>query len=272
MGTTNETLGDFVLVRPVQPDSLDFVRGYEAVQQKPPLTPLLIEGPPDPDFMTGNYGTAGIWNLNTAGAGAAGSSATNGVDTTERCCGVLALATGTTNGVQPTPAGGYAAIRLAAGGILLGLAEVQTIWRAAVSALSTVGEEYIVAFGLHDAVATGTRDAVDGVFFFYDRLANGDFWCCRSVSNTGTVVTTVTTVPVVAGVFSVFETWVAADGSRTRFLIDGVQVASHTGGAIPTGAGRQTGLGAMIAKTAGATSRSLYLDSCHYRIAYTAER
>lgn len=275
MGTTNETLGDFVLVRPIHPRALtEPVRGYVPVAIRPPLSSMVVEGPPDPDFLCGNYGSSGVWNLTTAGAGAAGIAASNGVDTTERAIGVLALATGTTAAAQPAPANGFASIRLSASGVLLGICEAQVIVRAAVSALSTEAEEYVCQFGFNDSAAAGTLAPTDGCYFFYDRAANGDFWCCRTVSNTATQVTTVTTVPVVAGVFSVFEIHVTADGGRVRFFIDGVQVATMTGGAIPTGAGRQTGMSALIAKTVqtAAQSRSIYLDSFFYRFSYGAER
>jgi hypothetical protein len=260
--------GDMILIRPIQPAPGAPARGYAPVWQKPPLAPRIVEGPPDPDFLTGNYGSAGVWNLTTSGAGAAGSAASNGVDATERALGVLSLQTGTT-------AVGFASIRQSASGVQLGLMEAQAIVRACVSQVSTGADEFVAAFGFHDTAATGVLHCVDGAYFYYDRATNGDFWCCRTVSHTAQIATTVTTIPVVGGVFSVFEVWCGIDSTgayRTRFLIDGVQVASHTGVAVPTGAGRQTGLSAMITKTVGLNSRSFLLDSFHYRFSFDTER
>lgn len=132
----------------------------------------------------------------------------------------------------------------------------------AITSLSTVAEEFATVLGLYDNTGAGI-DAVDGVYFKYDRLTDGNFWSCITVG-ASTVTKTVTAVPIVAGQFYQLDLWVNA-ADKAIFWIDGVKVAEHTTN-IPS-AGEFLGLMFKGIKSAGTTSVEFFaLDFIDFQI------
>lgn len=182
---------------------------------------------------------------------------TEGIDSVRRARGVLSLLTGTATT-------GRAALRTSSQMTLLGMRHEK--FEASVliaSELSTVGEEYTVDIGYSDVLNSGTLAPTNGALFRYNRLVDGDFWTCITSSN-GSPTKVVTTVPVVANngtttPFRVLGIEAPVGGSEVIFTIDGVQVARITQ-TIPREAGRHTGFGMRILKSAGNTSRSVFFD------------
>jgi len=163
---------------------------------------------------------------------------------------------------------GYCAMSTGSAMVIPGLADMDFRWRATLTALSTVGEEYSAIIGLHDALAGTTLNATDGVYFRYHRLVDGDFWACCTANNSDADPTsptnftkTVTTVaPVISSAaFQEFRILITEAGTKVRFYIDDVLVATHTTN-IP--AARNTGFGARILKSAGTTAREFINDYC----------
>lgn len=247
MGVTNflRGRGEFCLLEPVRVGPDGSVIGYR---------PMLQRELPDlhSEFFTDCLSLAfhGPFDSFAAGAGAVLATGTWGVDATERAVGVWQMNTGSTNV-------GLAGFRTQPSAILFGsCGEALFSARAMVLNLATAGDDYVVRFGFGDAFETNVG-AVDGAYFRYSR-ASSAFWECITVSN-GVATLTVTNVPVVAGVFSVFDVKVSGDGAVCDFFIDGVWKARHTTN-IPTAAGRHTGVGGHIQKTAGVGNLIFVVD------------
>ncbi len=173
----------------------------------------------------------------------------------DRSVGLLTLSTGI------NVAGGEIVQRNVAG-VQMGFCELAFEARVAVSALSTVGDEYSVAVGWWDAGFV--RDTggvnVDGVYFRYDRLADGNVWTavCSNQSNRQIGVSAVAPV-LLSAAMQTLSIWVDQTGGVATFAIDGAIVAIIPA-QVPTGAGRQTGICCKILKSAGINSRSLHVD------------
>lgn len=205
------------------------------------------------DFLNGLTGT--VFGDASAGANAA---VAGGIGDLSHV-GVAECTTGTTALGRAGGITGLSSIRFG-GGVWL--------WEATVRAptLSTVGEEYIDRLGFLDASAA---DATDGAYFEYDRLTSGNFWRIK------TAAAAARTASVVGAVAA--ATWyrlgiaVAADASSVDFYIDGELVGTHTTN-IPTGAGRETGVGFLITKSAGLTARTLEVDKVAFACPLTTPR
>lgn len=183
-----------------------------------------------------------------SGATAAGLSVAGG----ERI-GVLSFSTGTTT----TGAGGW---QTDLDCIRLGNGEAIIETDIYIPDLSAVAQEYDLRFGFLDSIS---GDPADGAYFEYDRNTSTS-WNCKTANNSNRTTTG-------SGVVVVEDDWirlkvvVAARGERATFYINDRLVASHATN-IPTAAGRETGAGCVILKSAGTTARTVLGDWCWARI------
>lgn len=197
--------------------------------------------------------------------------------------GAWALDTGTTTT-------GF--VRLLTGTDSIGFATGNHTYEATVRYLnlSTSGEEYSSNVGFYD---TSTVDPVDGCYFLYDRGATqatpgtgdsdvtGDRWKIMCSSNSvrtgwdldGTATQdgfTSVNSPVAAATW--YRLKIVMEGtSKARFYINGTEVGRITTN-IPSGTSRLTQTGFHILKSAGTTSRYLYVDQTRLAVDLTTAR
>lgn len=186
------------------------------------------------------------------GIGGTASFSPFGADGTENAYGVLE-----TNTASSTAGG--ANIRRGAL-ITFGFGYALTLeFRAAFSALSDGTNTFKIIFGYSD---TQTDDAVDGAYFRYTHSVNGGRWQAVTRSNS-TETAEDTGVTAVAGTFTVFKIVVNSTATQVDFYIDGVLTNDITTNIINSSA-RMTDVCYIIKKTAGSTSRSIYMDYAKY--------
>jgi hypothetical protein len=111
-----------------------------------------------------------------------------------------------------------------------------------------------------------TGESVDGAFF--RSVDGGNLYAVTRSNNTETATDLGFTPS--ATVWQTFGVIANASGTAIDFTVDGVTVATHTTN-IPTGNGRQTGIG-IYAMRVAATAVSLYLevDWVYYKTTYPA--
>ena len=133
--------------------------------------------------------------------------------------------------------------------------------RVQVPTLSIALQEFNAYIGLNDNHVVG--DAVNGVYFRYNRLLNGNFRTCVSAA-WWILTTVVTTIPIVAAQRYVLEIFVTKTGSAVTYKIDGVTVATIVIN-IPIASTQQTGI--MFAKRdiAGINNHFIYVDNLYYQ-------
>lgn len=180
--------------------------------------------------------------------------------------GIVSLELGTTTtgsaSVYSKPSSG------AASSVKLGLGRARFAAKHAVHTLSDGTNTYTTRLGFIDS---NSGESTDGVFFRYTDGVNAGKWqaVCRS---NGTETTADTGITPVADTWHLFEIDVNADGTSVSFSIDSSVVATITTN-IPTGAGRETGYGAMALKSAGTTSTSGgYIDYMEIEYLFTSSR
>jgi hypothetical protein len=196
----------------------------------------------------------------TSGTLASVQVGTYGIDAVEKCLGVWEADTGTT-------ATGRASFHSAITSMMSGLCEMNVKWRIATDILSTVSERYTMRIGFGDVTLAG--EFVDGMFFRYTDNVNGGRWECVTRNNN---IETVTDSGILAQTtYSVFEVEINAAGNSVKFLIDGVQVATHTTN-IPTGSARAYGTIAKIEKSIGLLQRNMYVDHYSLQLLYSGDR
>lgn len=138
------------------------------------------------DFITTAVTSVHGWAATVSGTGASCQAGTYGTNATNKALGVWQCDTGTV-------ATGRGAMNLGTATIVPGQGSMVFMFRVAVEALSTSTEEYNLKVGLFDQ--TGTGDAVDGIYFDYDRALAGDFWRIAAAgTSTRTKVTSATAV------------------------------------------------------------------------------
>jgi hypothetical protein len=135
------------------------------------------------------------------------------------------------------------------------------------SALSTAAVAYTARFGLGDQ--TVSSDVTDGVYFEYTHSLNGGNWTCCTASNS--VRTKVDSLVPADTNWHEFAILGTAD-DEAAFYIDGVLVATIAA-TMPSGAARATSIavGQML-KSAGAVTRSLFVDYIYYGYSYRVAR
>lgn len=217
------------------------------------------------DFIwgTANLGnSAGGWAEVASGTGAQVDVSTFGLDGTENAAGVVEVNTGTTTTGRCGIGKGTANFLFGNGNAL------RCASRNAVSALSDGTDTYTLYIGFIDNGGAG--DVTDGAYFRYTHGTNsGELEAVTA--NNGTRTATDTNVVLGAGTFSNYEIRVNAAGTSITFYINGTLVATNTTN-IPTGAGRWTGLGFKIEKSAGSTARLLYMDWYKFLLTRTSSR
>ena len=176
--------------------------------------------------------------------------------------GVVNMGTGTT-------AGGYcsfiSSFTLASSGFLFGGGEYTFEGDIYLPDLSTLAEEFDVQFGWSDVYGAAT----DGVYFIYDRNTSLNWYAVTA--NNAARTSTDSAVAVVEDAWIRLKIIVNATGTSVAFYIDDVLVATNVLN-IPIVAGRNTSLNVNIRKSAGVTSRSLYVDWLWYHHDLTASR
>lgn len=161
--------------------------------------------------------------------------------------GVCNLNTGTgTTGAEQ--------VRTAVTSFLFGGGSISLEWCIRIPNLSTVGDEFIFRCGFWD---TSFAAAADGAYIEYDRLNSTNWRYITASNSTRTSTNSSTAVP--ANTWTKLRVDMNAAGSSVSFYADGALLGTTTTN-IPTGAGRETGMGAMIVKSAGTTARTADLD------------
>ena len=133
-------------------------------------------------------------------------------------------------------------------------------WKLEISILTPalvadVTNTYTMRVGFLDSVSV---ESTDGVFFRYSYLVNGAKWQFVTRANS---VETITDTGVLFAAATAYKMniEVQPDGLKAFASINGSLVASSTTN-IPVGAGRETGFGAMLLKTAGVTAKTFFTD------------
>lgn len=205
-------------------------------------------------FVSGVNGETG-WVQDNSGAGSAHTVGANAaVDGNHS--GWVTFETGTATTGRARLHKGGRQIRLGGGAV-----KIEAMIR--IEDLSTAGEEYDIKIGL-----TSSLLPVNAVYFLYDRNTNSD-WQAITLDNS-TPTTTDTNVAVAADSNIKLKIEINAAGSEVKFYINGSLVATHTTN-IPTASGREVGPDMNIVKSAGTTSRLMYVDYYGLDHQYTTE-
>jgi hypothetical protein len=206
------------------------------------------------DFLaTGSQGA--IFSAATTGTGASLSTNTVAdVNATSKAFHCAQLTTGTT-------ATGRCGMAMSSADIVPGLGTLLNFWRAKVSALSTVTDEYKLFMGVQDG-AQAAGDVTDGVWVEYDRATGGNFWRTGTAQG-GTRTKNTSSVPVSASDyiwlgFIINAAWTSVEFLASTDLLTWSSLGTHTTN-IP-GSSQLIGLGAKIEKSAGTTSRNALID------------
>lgn len=121
------------------------------------------------------------------------------------------------------------------------------------SALSDGTDTYILRAGFIDS----TTAPVDGAWIEYTHSANSGKFTGKTSNNS--TVTTVNGNVTTDTNWTYLDVVVAADGSSVEFFANGTSLGTSSTN-IPTGAGRETGFGISITKSAGTTARTFSVD------------
>lgn len=137
--------------------------------------------------------------------------------------------------------------------IRLGGGVLDLTWRFQVVTLPDGTDDFDLTIGFIDAV---NSSHTDGVYLFLSSASANFRYFTR---NNSTTTNTDSGLAAAAGTWYKFRAVVNAAASSVTFTIDGANSQTVTTN-IPTGAGREVGMGAGITKTAGTTARHAYLD------------
>lgn len=137
-----------------------------------------------------------------------------------------------------------------------------------VPTLSNLTDTFALRVGFINSIAA---ESTNGVFFRYTNGVNAGKW--QAVARNNNVETAVDTLNTpVAGAWSKFNIIVNAAGTSAAFYINNALVATVPTN-IPTGAGKETGYGIYVQKSAGTTSVSaLSCDFINVNYAFTTSR
>lgn len=181
-----------------------------------------------------------------------GSILQSGAVTNDTNIGVIGLYTG-------TGTTGRAGLTSHVDGIQFGANEWTLETRANIQTLSTVTDTYTARFGFMDSVA---GDPTDGHFFRYTHGTNSGKWQAvtringvETASDTGETATAMTN----GSPMPRWEIIVDNSGTSVTFKINDRIVVTHTPSGF-TGSSRQTGIAYSMIKSAGTTTRPLFVD------------
>jgi hypothetical protein len=130
------------------------------------------------------------------------------------------------------------------------------------SNLSDATNRYGIKIGL-GALTSSINDTI-GVHLRYRDNLNSGKWQAYTVDYLGTVTSTDTGITVAVSTWYRLEAFVNKDATSTDYYINGSKVAT-VAATIQSGTSMQMGLIAMIAKSAGTTSRSMLCDYLDFR-------
>lgn len=198
-----------------------------------------------------------IWSV--SGTGAANSQ--NAVADPGGHPGVMQSQTGTTTTGRAGLQGNVGT------NVLLGNGAVRYDCAVRIPTLSDGTETFNVRAGLLDSVSA---ESVDGCHFRYTHGENGGNWTLVTRSNSVETAAN-SNVAVVANTWYRLTVEVNAAGTSVTFYVNGTACGTITTN-IPTAAGRQTGWGHGIIKSAGTTSRSLDVDYWEVEQLFTTPR
>lgn len=148
-----------------------------------------------------------------------------------------------------------------------GSLSVTNFFWAQFSALATTVDEYQFRGGFGDSTSS---DFTDGVYWEYNRLANGDFWVLKAANNS-TRTNVVTSTPVTTGRIGLMTVINSAGtevrGYTTTNGVDFVEVSASSGtypiaANIPTTSGRECGPILSMLKTGGTTGTTAVQFFC----------
>jgi len=202
------------------------------------------------DFLNGLTGSVFGSVVNGTSA-SAGTVTPNTGD--EARVGLMRLNTG-------TDTTGRAACTLQNACLILGhgVAEIQC--EIYIPTLSTITEEFILRFGFLDDATTAPTD---GVYFEYDRLTSTS-WAIVGANNGSRAITPTSSTPSAATWYKL-KIIVNADGTSAEFFVNDISIGNVITN-IPVAAGRWTGAGATMIKSAGTTTRTAFLDWIYFKI------
>lgn len=180
--------------------------------------------------------------------------------------GIIQLNTGSTStGNNRYQIGGNSA-----NSVLFGSATHFAAARVKIPTASSATDRFSFRFGYYD---TTSGNAVDGAYFDVTDNINSGNWVLKNYSNS-TATTNATAVASVAGSWATLLVLVDSAASAAQYYVDGTLAGTVTGG-LPTGAGRETRVTAIIEKTggtAGTNSASVQLGFVWTGTIYPAER
>jgi len=180
--------------------------------------------------------------------------------------GIIQLNTGSTStGNNRYQIGGNSANT-----VLFGSATHFAAARVKIPTASSATDRFSFRFGYYD---TTSGNAVDGAYFDVTDNINSGNWVLKNYSNS-TATTNATAVASVAGSWATLLVLVDSAASAAQYYVDGTLAGTVTGG-LPTGAGRETRVTAIIEKTggtAGTNSASVQLGFVWTGTLYPAER
>lgn len=209
------------------------------------------------DWLNNTYAGATNWVADVSGAGANALLTTTPQD--QNHWGWVRLITGTTNT-------GYAGIIQGLDAMRLGAATVTFESVVQMPDLATAGEDFNLHVGLGDLSSQSVQG--DGFYFEYDRSTNVNWLICTA--NNGTVTRTDSTIAVAADVNVKLRATVYGT-TAVKYWINDAYVGQVTTN-IPSGAGRVCGMIAAIVKTAGTTSRELWMDYYYLNAVFNTSR
>jgi hypothetical protein len=134
-----------------------------------------------------------------------------------------------------------------------------------VGSLGAAADDYVLRLGLCDK---DTTDCSDGLYFEYDRTATTNWRMAGAVG--GVRAKADSGVAVAAGSWVDFKILVNAGATQADFYINGTNVGFSTN--IPTGATRLTMPMFQLAKSSGATNRTLKVDYFDMSNSFTTAR
>lgn len=203
-------------------------------------------------------------HVTNGGAGSAsGVGGTHGVDNTEKATGVAQLQTGTTT------TGVAGLVSNPSNMLTFGFGfQYDLIFRAALSAASDGTDTYTARIGFIDSQSGAPTD---GAYFRYTDGINSGKWEAVTISNGAETAEDTGIAGAADTSYHLFKIVVNAAGTQVDFYIDGVLTNDITTNVINSSA-RLTGCGALMVKSAGTTSRIMYLDYADLVITRTTAR
>lgn len=213
------------------------------------------------DFLAPTSAEISDLNATTSGGGSGAVASSSFTTGTEKCVGVIDMATGTTSSGRTTLATSLLAFATTTAAL-----DFRT--RLLTDSLGLVGSAFEVTFGFIDSNA-GTDQHTNGIYFRF--VGNGTNTAWTTVTSAAGVRTTNTTaVSVSTTTMQEFRIALNEAGTSVTFYIDNVSVAVHTLN-IPANASK-FGLGFKIRNQGSGVNHHLFLDWYSLKMTWTGGR